>query len=504
MRRLFLLLLAFAMTISLQAKEHPCLLHTRKGVAEMKSSQGEVPLFDCSFKELKELADGAIGTPIVVPIPKDAGGGYTHEQHKNNYLSMWNAGVAYQVTGKKEYAAYVHKMLMEYAKMYPTLGCHPDKKSGTTGKIFWQTLNDCVWLVHTSVAYDCVYDYIGEADRKVLEKDLFMPMAEFISNGNKPNLDVFNKMHNHGTWATAAVGMIGYVMDSKDLTEKALRGFSKDGKGGFLLQLEELFSPDGYYTEGPYYLRYAIWPFLMFAQSIQNNEPDVKVFERNDAILIKAANAEFQMMYNNIVLPLNDALYKDIHTNELVYAVDIAYANAPKESRELLSIAKEQDRVIICDAGFKTAKAAADSQAQPFIGKPMLFRDGREGDQGAISILRYGQNPDQTCLVMKATSHGLSHGHYDKLSFSFYDNGATILQDYGAVRFLNIEPKYGGHYTVENNTFGKQTIGHNTLVVDQTSHFRGDIKESGKCWPEQLFFDVQPNIQITSAREVNA
>ena len=34
-------------------------------------------------------------------------------------------------------------------------------------------------------------------------------------------------------------------------------------RAGFLANLEEPFSPDGYYTEGPYYQRYAMYPFLM-------------------------------------------------------------------------------------------------------------------------------------------------------------------------------------------------------------------------------------------------
>lgn len=61
---------------------------------------------------------------------------------------------------------------------------------------------------------------------------------------------------------------------------------------------------------------------------------------------------------------------------------------------------------------------------------------------------------------------------------AYYDNGNEILPDYGASRFLNIEAKYKGHYTRENQSFAKQTIAHNTLVVDETSHFAGDIKVS--------------------------
>ena len=33
-------------------------------------------------------------------------------------------------------------------------------------------------------------------------------------------------------------------------------------KVGFLANVDEPFSPDGYYTEGPYYQRYAMYPFL--------------------------------------------------------------------------------------------------------------------------------------------------------------------------------------------------------------------------------------------------
>jgi cysteine synthase len=36
----------------------------------------------------------------------------------------------------------------------------------------------------------------------------------------------------------------------------ALYGAEKNGKAGLLAQLDGLFSPDGYYNEGPYYTRY--------------------------------------------------------------------------------------------------------------------------------------------------------------------------------------------------------------------------------------------------------
>ncbi len=483
---------------------HPNLFLTPKGVQEIKSSLGKYPLFDKSFNELKALADKALTEKIEVPVPKDGGGGYTHEKHKNNYYEMNAAGTMYQLTGTVKYAEFVRNMLLKYAELYPTLPLHPVIKSEARGKIFWQTLNDAVWLVHTANAYDCVYNFISEKDRNFIEKDLFKPMAEFLSNGNPSNYETFNKMHNHGTWAMSAVGMIGYTMGDKELVAKALYGSNKDGKTGFIRQLDVLFSPDGYFTEGPYYQRYSIWPFMTFAQVIQNQQPELNIFKYRDGILMKAVNTSLQCAYNGEFFYLNDALYKTYQTQEIIYAVDIAYKNNFAD-KQLLDVARQQGAFIVSDEGLATAKAVYEEKIPKLELKSILLRDGAKGDEGGVGILRSGAGNTQTCLTFKATSHGLSHGHYDKLSIVLYDNGSCILPDYGAVRFLNIEPKDGGGYTKENHTWGSQTIAHNTVTIDGKSDFNGDFKLSSQHHSDLNYFDAgNPAIQVVSAAESNA
>lgn len=498
---LTLLLLPFTF---LHAGQHPGLFLTPKGVQEIKASLGKYPLFDKSYNELKSIADQALTQPIEVPVPKDGGGGYTHEKHKNNYYQMNAAGTLFQLTGNVKYARFVHDMLMQYAQLYPTIGLHPVVKSDVRGKLFWQTLNDAVWLVHAANAYDCTYDFINEKDRSFIEKNLFYPMAEFISNGNPSNYATFNKMHNHGTWSMSAVGMIGYTMGNKELVAKALYGSNKDGKSGFIKQLDVLFSPDGYFTEGPYYQRYSIWPFMTFAQVIQNQQPELNIFKYRNGILQKSVNAVLQCAYNGEFFFLNDALLKTYETQEIVYAVDIAYKNNPSD-KQLLDIAHQQGSFIVSDEGLATAKAVYDEKIQPFNFKSVLLHDGSNGDEGGIGILRTGNDKKQTCLTFKGTSHGLSHGHYDKLSIVLYDNGNCILPDYGAVRFLNIEPKNGGNYTKENTTWGMQTIAHNTVTVDGKSDFNGDFKTSSKYHSDINYFDSKnPDVQVISGSDRNA
>ena len=236
-----LLFLIFVLVFSILKAENPSIFLTPTAVKEIQKSLGKYPAFDKSYSELKSIADKAILSEIIVPIPKDGGGGYTHEKHKNNYYEMNACGILFQISGNKKYAQFVESMLLKYADLYPTLGLHPEKKSEAQGKLFWQTLNDAVWLFHTANAYDCVYNFLTLEKKQVIENKLFKPMAEFLSNGNEANYSTFNRMHNHGTWSQAAVGMIGYAMHDKESTDKALYGSKKDGKTGFISQLNVLF-----------------------------------------------------------------------------------------------------------------------------------------------------------------------------------------------------------------------------------------------------------------------
>ena len=485
----FILTLLFG-TLSLgtlaASVEHPSLTLTRDGVKAIRKRADKAPLFDASLERVMAEAQTALGRPLEMPVPKDGGGGYTHEAHKRNYYDMYYCGLAYQVSGDKKYARKVEEMLLAYAQLYPTLDWHPLTNSPVRGRLFWQTLNESVWLVHLSMAYDCVYDAIKPARRKVIENGVFRPACSFIMEGtpeNRANEDTFNKMHNHGTWAQAAVGMAAIVMGDDALLDKALYG-SRPG-GGFLRQMDSLFSPEGYFTEGAYYLRYAIWPFMLFAESLQHNRPELKVFEYRDGILFKAMDVLVQLAYHGEFFHFNDALQKGYWAQELICATDVVYANCPSKDY-LLSIVRDyQKQVNVSDAGFRTALDLAAGQAKDPVFRSGLYTDGPKGRDGAFAVLRCG---DDDALTFKATSHGLSHGHYDKLTFAWYDSGNEVISDYGASRFLNIEAKNKGHYTRENKSYAMTTVAHNTLVVDETSHFQGKISISERYSPVLLAY----------------
>ncbi|MCC8188790.1 MAG: alginate lyase family protein [Bacteroides sp.] len=491
----FTLLLFLSLGLCAQQTEHPCLILTKQVVEQIRPNLGTLPVFDNTVQEMQRKIDRIMDLPIDLPQPKDAGGGYSHEQHKRNYTAIYQAGVLYQLKGDKKYAEYVKQMLFAYAELYPTLPLHPVQKSNYRGRLFWQGLNESVWLVNVSQGYDCVYNYLTEKEREQIETGLFRPMIRFFREENRKT---FARIHNHGTWAVAAVGMISYVMGDTDMVEQSLYGPDKDGKGGFMKQIDQLFSPDGYFEEGPYYQRYSLQPFLMFAQAVDNNEPERKIFEYKDGVLLKAVTTLLQLTeQNGQFFHLNDALDKTWHTNELAWGVDIAYAKTG--NKQLLSIAREQGSVVISEAGWKTAQDMA--LAEPFVHRTLIVRDGPDGDQGGIGVLRDGKGKDEVAVVMKYTSHGMGHGHFDKLSVSYYDNDREILQDYGAARFLNIEPKNGGHYLPENDSFCKHTISHNTVTVDGKSHFNYDMKLSSEHAPDFYGFVDTDEVKMVSAKD---
>lgn len=482
---------------------HPCLLLTPSEVVSIRANLGQAPLFDKALAGAKARMELALVAPQVVPVPADAAG-FTHERHKQNYAEMQQAGFLYQITGDVRYAEFVKTMLQKYAVLYPTLGKHPAATGSGYGRLFWQSLNETVWLVNVTQAYDCIYDTLTAAERALFEGNIFKPMADFFSVEHARTV---NRIHNHGVWMATAVGMAGYVMGDQNLVKKALYGTKMDGVGGYFQQLEGLYAPNGYYAEGPYYARYVIMPFYVFAQVIEHNQPELKVFGRRDGVLGKALYTLLQQTnFDGRFIPINDALKeKTYESQEVVLAVDLAYARYDRDP-QLLSIAKGQNQVALNQAGMEVARALAQNANPPsFEYKSMELRDGPQGDTGGLGILRQKSGASESMALLKYTTLGMDHGHFDKLNFIYFDQGNEIISDYGAVRFLNIEQKFGGRYLPENNSFAKQTIAHNTVSVDQQSHYKGSYETAEPLHSDKHFFEIaDADFQVVSARDTTA
>lgn len=507
----------FIGAVSLSIAQHPSLIMNSDGVQQMREAKTAAPLFYNSLQSTKKEVDAFITNGVKVPLPEDLAGGYTHEQHKQNFFMLQKAGVLFQVTQDEAYARFIHQSLKAYADLFPTFDRHPATRSYAPGKFFWQCLNDANWLVYVSQAYDCIYDWLPKKESKRLNEELFRPLADFLSVETP---QFFNRIHNHSTWANAAVGMIGLVMDDQELVERALYGLKSsdlqiaqtDNDGGaiiqqgqqaagFLAQIDYAFSPDGYFTEGPYYQRYAMYPFLIFSQALANKRPDLKIFEYRDSLMIKAVYALlYQTNTAGEFFPFNDAQKgMSVYSRELITAVSTAFHYGDQD-KSLLSIVIDQAIVSLDDAGLATAQAVAKGEALPFIKTSRQFTDGPKGDEGGVGVLRQQSGKDELTLVMKYAKHGMGHGHFDQLSYLYYINDKEIIQDYGAARWVNIEQKDGGGYLKENKSWAKQTVAHNTLVINRQSQFGASVKEADQYHGDPYLFEVNTELKVVSAK----
>ncbi len=493
-----ILLFLFILSANVLSRERPTLIISKSEAQTIKNALGQYPILDHSFHSTVKWIDNAIREGIEVPPPGEAGG-YEHEKHKQNYRDIQAAGLLYMITKEEKYAQFIKNMLYQYAELYPTLGPHPMAHNQAPGMLFHQMLNETVWLLHTSQAYDCIYDWLSTKEREYIERNVFRIITNWFTQKNARE---FNRIHNHGTWSVASVGMIGYVMGDQDLIDMALYGTEKDGKGGFFKQLDLLFSPDGYYMEGPYYIRYALRPFFYFSEAIERNQPELKIFEYRNQILKKAYYAAVQTIFpNGILPPINDASRTmNISAPGVFIATNIAYYRYGSDPN-ILGIVAFQDQVLLNGAGLKIAQDFTSYQGIPNFNWPSVeFTDGFNGKQGGLGILRNGTGNQQTMLLMKYGVHGEGHGHFDKLNFLLFHQKKAVIPDYGFARWINIEPKFGGRYLPENKSYAMTTVAHNTVVVDELSQNNGNRDEADQVWGERHFFDAsEEKIQVMSA-----
>src|SRR5665647_1332747 len=190
-----------------------------------------------------------------------------------------------------------------------------------------------------------------------------------------------------------------------------------------------------------------------------------------------------------------------IDAPEVVVALDLAYHRYGADPK-LLGAAAIQHDVILNGAGLQVARdLAAHRSAPPMSLGSVEYTDGPDGTEGGLGILRSGQGKDATMLLMKYGVHGGGHGHFDLLHFVLVDDGREVIPDYGFSRWINIEPKSGGRYLPENDTYASQTIAHNTVVVNEKSQSSAREDSAEAVSGQRHFFDASsPGVQVMSAQ----
>ena len=341
--------------------------------------------------------------------------------------------LAYRWTGERAYAEEAAWILKENANKYLTYALHDKagKDTRTGGRMHSQTLDEAVWLIPVAWAYDLLrdVDVFTDEERASIENGLLREAVKTIQRNDAGT-------SNWQSWHNAAIGAVGFTLADEEMIGAAI-----DGKSGFRFQMEKSVTPDGFWYEGAWgYHFYALDPLLRLAEMGAENGYDLFAAEP----LKKMFDAPLFMVLPSGYLPaFNDSKEVNLYGYDTLYEFAWARYGDPAYAAVLGTRTRGFNALLFgAEEAPKAALEGLKSAAYPDSGYAVLRAP--EGDH---------------TVALKFGPHGGGHGHYDKLNFVSYANGATQALDPGTQSYA----------APTHTTWDKTTIAHNTVTVDETT-----------------------------------
>ncbi len=355
---------------------------------------------------------------------------YMHDMLSHDAMIL---GIAYRMTGKEIYAQHAAEILKLYADKYKDYSIVDNygKQSSWGARVYSQTLNESIWLIDMTFAYDLVRGSgeLSADDCTHIEKDMLLPSAATVVRGHK------EPTNNIQSWINGAQAAVGF-----ELGDKALIDESIDGPLGFRYQMKN-YVHEGFWIEGAWgYQFYAMHPLTATAEMAKRHGIDLW---KQEPALVSMFRSPLGIMLPDGKLPaFNDSeevrLYRNASLYELAYEnthdpmLLAVLDNAPRTSKESLLF------------GVTTLPDAKNSQL-----KSAVF------PESGYAILRAKNN--DLSIILKFGPHGGGHGHYDKLGEIVYAEGRTQAVDPGT-------QLYG---MALHKEWDQMSVAHNTITADE-------------------------------------
>ena len=378
--------------------------------------------------------------------------------HNELAVAALDLALVYAVESDERYAAKAAEILTKYADAYP--GPHT---TYVEGGIMYQSLCEAVWSIPLACAYDLIFDsgVLSAEDKIKVEARLFKPIAQGLM-----------KVGTHGNWGSwhlSAVGVIGYAIRDRELTDYAIRGFKS--------QIANQLGDDGLWPESVHtYHFYPLNAFLYLAEAALHDGTDLYHWEAKPGRGLESMFiAPLSYMYPNFQLAaINDGWFDShlpLHQYELAYA---------RYGDPVLGWALKE--------GYKQRKADREGLWALLHGRPL------DGDLPAPE-LRSVNFPVLGIIVLRSPGGNvmtfdygpfLGHGQPDKMGITLFANHRLLAADYGTCGYGSSALRW---YT--------STPAHNTVVVDGRSQ-AGTKERNLTC------FDGGPVFEAAEAETLEA
>ncbi len=425
---------------------HPCVAFTPKEIAELRRAVRAIPWAKKAFASY--LASGRRllkNSPFRLPDYDFAKVGPGYRYMKGVARAAKDLGFLYQLTQERRYAAAARERLVAIAKRLPKGNLCRGGYGYVTGYA----------LHNAAIGYDFIYDSdaLSAADRRLIESMLRAGFRGMSRHG-----DVMS-INNRGAVCLGAMASIAFGLQDRGLIEWVV-----NGPYGFNYHMQFGVGDDGIWIEGVSYGFMAMgkifdWycGYMAVAEAAHRAGLDLYSHPRFKRLF----DAPLEYAYPDYGLPANghcaygQSLLGEQRARRYIKAWirlrDPRYLWVISEGLKVhdwLPLGYGGDLYVLAghlDADFSPGPAPVlKSELFPQVGHAML-RAG-QGDDAMAALFDYG--------------HFGSHGNPDKLSITFFAHGHLLSPD-----------GITGYWRPETFMYECQTIGHNTVVVDERTQF---------------------------------
>ncbi|MGB6650378.1 MAG: sugar-binding protein [Bacteroidota bacterium] len=389
-------------------------------------------------------------------------------------------GLLYNVYGDEQYAEAGREILMRFADLY--LEYPTTNTILGPAHVFFGTLSESFWGVDMTYGYDLLYNYQGfsEDDHKKLKENLFYPLARITQ--------LFpESASNRQLWYNNVSAAVGFFYGDQELIDFAMKG-----RYGFEWELGSALPESGFWPEWSGYHFVALRGMIHLAEMARHNGYDLYHMEIAGRTMKKMFDAPFLLVKPNYEFPrIKDSGGGSILEYAPFYEVGYAVYGDRKYLGLLNQTHLTRGTQVV---GETSALGKAPEPITMFNLVPDLpgetldvYPEQSVHLQGnGFAILRNGTSNKRRYLYLDYGIMGGEHGHPDRLQMGYYADGRNWI----------VDPLNESYMNPNLQLWYRQSIAHNTLVVDQTS----------QTWTNGYgnFYGALPALQVASGGSTSA
>ncbi len=452
------------------AGQHPCLFLTRDEIVQLRQELPKTPRGQQALQAVLDIAGGWVGREIQLPDPKipaqlkDRGDAQA-KAHSALTVAAGRLAWAYQLTDDPRFAAKAREILVGYAKLYPNdYQEHKGVNGNDTGKIFAQRLSEAMSFLPLIQAYDMIYNApcMTEADRRLIENDLFRTALTFINSKRAADDEVKRRDAADPNWRTANPGpgkAVGnwtsfynafFVQAGMVMGDQA---WVDIGAANTRLMIARGIGDDGMWKEGAIgYQFFARMALVACMEPLARHGTNLYAFDNSR--VKNLWDSAYKYAYPDGTAPgIHDSGRVRIGGDWQAMAYDYGWLRY-RDPNYGVAVNGAPRQLFQSEAVYFPTVIFQDLPEQPVAGVGSLFFDTL-----GYAILRGADGGSPTFLLMDVGLNSGPHDHPDKLNLIIYADGDELAGEPGFYRYE--DPRHGQWTT--------STVGHFTVSVDQNS-----------------------------------